>query len=93
MGMGCYTGFHFEGTLAYADNTILVAHTYSSRNDHGETELHGLCNRVNMSFGLVKDAFRKLKTSKGLVVRQEFKKLQFAVDTIPAKYCRMRKEF
>jgi hypothetical protein len=51
--------------------------------DHGEIELRELCTRFNLSFAMMKDAFREFKETKGAVVTPDFQKLLFAIDTIP----------
>ena len=51
--------------------------------DHGESELREMCIKFKLPFSTTKDAFREFKDSKGAIITQQFRKLLFAIDTIP----------
>jgi len=51
--------------------------------DHGESELREMCVKFKLPFSATKEAFREFKDSKGAVITQLFRKLLFAIDTIP----------
>ena len=42
-----------------------------------------MCVKFKLPFSTMKEVFREFKDSKGAVVTQQFRKLQFAIDTIP----------
>jgi len=48
-----------------------------------QRERRDLCAWFNLSCPVTKDAFREFKESKDTVVTPEFRKLLFAIDTVP----------
>ena len=51
--------------------------------DYGESELQELCAKFKLPSSTTNEAFREYKDSNGVVITQQFRKLLFAIDTIP----------
>jgi len=51
--------------------------------DWGESQLCEICVKFELLFSTMKEVFREFKDNTGADVTQQFKKLLFAIDTIP----------